>query len=167
MDLGATICARRNPQCSACPVSADCVARRDGLTELLPSPRPRKALPHRHTVMLVLARGGEVLLEKRPPTGIWGGLWSFPEADASDDHAMLCAQRFGAAVDAVEQLPRVEHGFTHFRLTIVPRRFEVSAVEPRAAEGQWQWLALERVKDAAIPAPVRSIVKQLEERETK
>jgi A/G-specific adenine glycosylase len=164
MDLGATICARRNPRCGACPVSAGCVARREGLTGVLPSPRPRKPLPHRHTVMLVLARGGEVLLEKRPAPGIWGGLWSFPEAGASDDHALLCAQRYGAAVGAVEHLPHVEHGFTHFKLTISPQRLEVSAVEPRAAEGEWQWLSLERVKSAAIPAPVRFIVEQLERR---
>jgi A/G-specific adenine glycosylase len=143
-------------------VAADCVARREGLIEALPAPRPRKILPHRHTVMLVLARGGEVLLEKRPAPGIWGGLWSFPEAGATDDHAALCARRYGAAVGAVEHLPHVEHGFTHFKLTIAPRRFEVSAVEARAGEGEWQWLALDRVKDAAIPAPVRTIVQQLE-----
>ena len=112
--------------------------------------------------MLVLARGGEVLLEKRPAPGIWGGLWSFPEAGADDDHPALCAQRFGAAIGAAERLPHVEHGFTHFRLTIEPRRFEVSAVEARAAEGEWQWLALARVKDAAIPAPVRVIAERLE-----
>jgi A/G-specific adenine glycosylase len=164
MDLGATICTRRNPRCGECPVSADCVARRDGLIDVLPAPRPRKPLPHRHTVMLVLACGGEVLLEKRPAPGIWGGLWSFPEAAAGDDHALVCTQRYGAAVGTVEHLPRVEHGFTHFKLTISPQRMEVNGVQPRAAEGEWQWLALERVKHAAIPAPVRFIVEQLERR---
>jgi A/G-specific adenine glycosylase len=146
-------------------VTADCVARRKRLTDVIPSPRPRKALPHRHTVMLVLARGHEVLLEKRPAPGIWGGLWSFPEAAATDDHVTICAQRYGAAVGAVEQLPCVEHGFTHFKLTIAPRRLEVQTVEPRAAEGDTQWIALDRVKHAAIPAPVRTIVEQLEQRE--
>ena len=167
MDLGATVCTRRNARCAECPVSADCVALREDLVDTLPSPRPKKELPRRRTVMLVLSRGGEVLLEKRPAPGIWGGLWSFPEALAGDDHAALCAQRYGAAVGACEHLPHVEHGFTHFRLTIEPRRFEVSAVEPRAAQAQWQWLALDRVKDAAIPAPVRVIVDGLERRESK
>ena len=165
MDLGATICTRRNARCGACPVSAGCVARREGLVDALPSPRPKKELPHRSTVMLVLSRDGEVLLEKRPVPGIWGGLWSFTEAQAGDDHAALCALRYGAAIGACESLPRVEHGFTHFRLTIQPQRFEVDAIEPRAAEGQWQWLALGRVKHAAIPAPVRIIVDALERRE--
>jgi A/G-specific adenine glycosylase len=165
MDLGATVCSRHKPRCEACPVAADCIARRKRLTDVIPAPRPRKALPHRHTVMLVLARGGEVLLEKRPAPGIWGGLWSFPEAAMDDDHASLCAQRYGAAVGAVEQLPRVEHGFTHYKLTIAPRRLEVRALETRAAEGDTQWLALSDVKQAAIPAPVRTIVEQLEKRE--
>jgi A/G-specific adenine glycosylase len=164
MDLGATVCTRHKPRCAACPVAGDCVARRKRLSDGIPAPRPRKELPHRHTVMLVLARGREVLLEKRPAPGIWGGLWSFPEAAAEDDHAMLCAQRYGAAVGAIEQLARVEHGFTHYKLTIAPRRLEVEALETRAAESETQWLALEQVKQAAIPAPVRAIVEQLEKR---
>ena len=162
MDLGASVCARRNPRCDACPVSADCVARSEGLTDVVPAPRPRKALPHRETVMLVLERAGEVLLEKRPASGIWGGLWSFPEAASSDDAAALCEQRFGAAVSRAEALPNVEHGFTHFTLTIRPERYEVRSLQPRAAQAQWQWLPISRVKDAAIPAPVRQIAMTLE-----
>jgi A/G-specific adenine glycosylase len=162
MDLGATVCVRRNPRCDACPISADCVARLEGLTDVLPSPRPRKALPHRDTVMLVLERAGEVLLEKRPPSGIWGGLWSFPEVSETDDAIAMCAQRFGAHVADFEALPHIEHGFTHFTLTIRPQRLRVSAVDPRAAEAQWQWLPIDSVKNAAIPAPVRVIAERLE-----
>lgn len=161
MDLGATICTRRRPLCLTCPASPGCVARAEGRVETLPSPRPKKVLPHRSTVMLVLEHAGALLLEKRPPTGIWGGLWSFPEVCAGDDIAGICAQRFGAHVDRVECLPDVEHGFTHFGLTISPQRLRVHTLEPRAAEAQYQWLAIGKVKDAAIPAPVRRIAEHV------
>ncbi len=162
MDLGATVCTRRRPHCLTCPVNAGCVARLDGLVDILPSPRPKKALPHRNTIMLVLERGGTVLLEKRPASGIWGGLWSFPEVTAEDDIAAFCAQKFGAEIDRAESLPDVEHGFTHFALTISPQWLRVHAVVPRVGEAQYQWLAIEKVKDAAIPAPVRRIAALLE-----
>ena len=77
MDLGATLCTRAKPACEHCPVSAGCVARREGRVAELPTPRPVKARPRRHVFWLVLRRGESVLLEKRPPAGIWGGLWSF------------------------------------------------------------------------------------------
>jgi A/G-specific adenine glycosylase len=161
MDLGATVCVRRSARCGECPVSADCVARRERLVESLPSPRPRKTLPQRETVMLVLARGDEVLLEKRPDAGIWGGLWSFPEVAPGENAAALSLQRYGVAIGAAQDLPRVDHGFTHFRLTIAPQRLEVTALEPRAGETRWQWLALARAAEAPIPAPVRTIIARL------
>ena len=157
MDLGATLCTRSRPQCELCPVRSGCVALRDGLIDTLPTPRPRKALPHRNTVMVILEHEGSVLLEKRPAPGIWGGLWSFPEMALTDDIGFECAQRFGAEVDGVERLADLKHGFTHFSLTISPQRVQVRAVQPRAAQAQYQWLALEAVKDAAIPAPVRRL----------
>ena len=79
MDLGAMVCTRTKPRCTACPVHGACVAFKRGWVGELPAPRPRKQLPHKRTVMLVLVRAGEILLEKRPPSGIWGGLWCLPE----------------------------------------------------------------------------------------
>ena len=80
MDLGAGVCARARPRCEACPWSASCVARKRGLIAAIPGRKPRKALPQKATTMLALTRAGEVLLEKRPPAGIWGGMWCLPEA---------------------------------------------------------------------------------------
>ncbi len=157
MDLGATLCTRGRPRCTQCPVRSGCVAVRDDLVAILPTPRPRKALPHRNTVMVVLEHRGSVLLEKRPAIGIWGGLWSFPEMHLSDDVRIECEQRFGVEVDHMEAMADVDHSFTHFSLTISPRRLQVAARTPIAAEADHQWLALEAVKDAAIPAPVRRI----------
>ena len=161
MDLGATVCLRRQPHCLLCPVSRSCAALRDGRIAELPAPRPRRALPHRTTVMLVLAHGRELLLEKRPAPGIWGGLWCFPELARGEDAQTVAARRFGATVRASEWLPDVEHGFTHFSLTISPQRIDVSDVQPRAGEGDYRWMSIEDVMEAGIPAPVKRIVRTL------
>ena len=161
MDIGATLCRRRQPLCGACPAHGSCVALRDGRIEELPAPRPRKALPHRNTVMLVLEHRGALLLEKRPAPGIWGGLWCFPELSGEEDPAAYSLARYGAHVQGFERLAKVEHGFTHFSLTISPQRFDVTSLVPRAAEAGCQWLAIEDIGGAAIPAPVRRIVEGL------
>jgi A/G-specific adenine glycosylase len=161
MDLGATVCARRNPRCRECPVQALCVAHKTGRTADLPARKPRKALPQRRTQMLVLRRAGEVMLEKRPPSGIWGGLWCFPEAEAGDDAVAFCAQRYGARVQLREALPVIAHGFTHYHLDILPQPLQVKAWPRRASEPGLIWLSVEDAMAAAIPAPVRDILQQL------
>ncbi|MBI4204961.1 MAG: A/G-specific adenine glycosylase [Betaproteobacteria bacterium] len=161
MDLGAGVCTRRRPHCSDCPLVGDCVAHSKGLTERLPAARPRKALPRRHTVMLVLQHAGEVLLERRPAAGIWGGLWCFPEAAPGEDVEIMCEQRFGARIRAAQPLPRLEHGFTHFRLTIEPQRLRVARLLSQAAEPGHVWLSVEEAKSAAVPTPVRRILASL------
>jgi len=161
MDLGAGVCARRRPHCETCPLRENCVAHQRGLTDRLPAPKPKKTLPRRKTVMLVLQHAGEVLLEKRPATGIWGGLWCFPEVGGDDDIGKICARRFGARVTKLKPLPVLEHGFTHFRLSITPQRLRVTALTPHAAEPGHIWLALDEASAAAIPTPVRRILADL------
>jgi A/G-specific adenine glycosylase len=161
MDLGATVCTRGRPRCEACPLRGDCVAYAQGRTEELPSPRPRKALPEKSTVMLILRRGGEVLLEKRPAPGIWGGLWSFPEvADAAQAQA-IARDRFGIEATIEAMLPDVRHVFTHFGLTIRPAVLRVQRLDPRVQAPGAMWLNLEEALDAALPAPVRGILRQV------
>ena len=161
MDLGATVCARRNPRCAECPVQTLCVAHQTGRTAELPTPKPRKALPQRRTMMLVLQRAGEVLLEKRPSSGIWGGLWCFPEADADADAVAVCVQRYGAHVELREALPVIAHGFTHYHLDILPQPALVRSWPHRAAEPGLLWISIEDANAAAIPTPVRGILEQL------
>jgi A/G-specific adenine glycosylase len=158
MDLGATVCVPRKPRCEACPLRADCVAVRRGWVAKLPAARARKPLPRRRSILLALTRGGEVLLEKRPPAGIWGGMWSLPEAARKADIAASCLKRFGARVIEIESLPPLAHGFTHFKLEIRPVRVRVSALVPHASEPGVVWLPLEEARGAAIPAPVRRIL---------
>jgi A/G-specific adenine glycosylase len=161
MDLGAGLCTRRQPRCPVCPLVAECVAYKKGLTDQLPAPKSRRTLPRRKTVMLVLQHAGEVLLEKRPPTGIWGGLWCFPETAAGDDIDKICSERFGARLGAARCLPKLEHGFTHFRLTIEPRWAQVTRLRTRAAEPGHVWLPVEEASAAAVPTPVRRILATL------
>jgi len=161
MDLGATVCTRSGPRCAVCPVHGGCIARQRGWTGQVPAPRPRKTLPHKRAVMLVLVRAGEVLLEKRPPSGIWGGMWCLPQAARGTDIEAYCLKRFGAHVIEAEALPTIAHGFTHFKLDIRPLRLRVSALVPEAPEPERIWLPLEEARSAAIPAPVRRILASL------
>ncbi len=161
MDLGATVCRRAKPRCAECPVHGDCVALRRGWVARLPGPRPRKPLPHKRTTMLMLTRAGEVLLEKRPAAGIWGGLWCLPEVARKTDLEAYCLKRFGARVTEIEELAAIAHGFTHFSLNIRPLRLRVSALVPQASEPGVVWLPFEEARGAAIPAPVRRILAAL------
>lgn len=164
MDLGATVCLRRNPQCGDCPVHALCEARKTGRIATLPGPRPRKALPQRRIQMLILRRAGEILMEKRPPSGIWGGLWSFPEEEADADVAAACVSRYGATVALNAPLPVIAHGFTHFRLDILPLQMSVLSWPKGVEEPGRLWLTPEDALHAAVPAPVRVIISQLIEK---
>ena len=156
MDLGATVCTRSRPKCELCPVADDCVARRDGRTAELPSPKPRKALPERETTMLVLVEYGRVLLLPRPPTGIWGGLMSLPElADA--DAAQAEAARLGCEILEKQALTPVTHTFTHFRLTIRPLLCRVKH-SSMATKADARWLAGDELAQAPLPAPIRKLL---------
>ena len=162
MDLGASLCARRNPQCARCPLRADCVAHLRGLTGSLPATRPRAAPPERSTVMLLMRDAGEVLLEKREASGIWGGLWSLPEAHHLRGARAMCAKRYGVTVLAVKPLPAIAHGFTHFKLHIDPLLLDVKKSKRRvpgaAPVPSVRWLPLAEAVSAGIPAPVRKIL---------
>jgi A/G-specific adenine glycosylase len=158
MDLGATVCVRHSPRCGICPVKLSCVAHNTSRTSQLPAPRPRKERPHRSTTMLVLEHGDEVLLEKRPAPGIWGGLWCFPEIHPGEDPATFCMHRFGLEVRTAERLPKVEHGFTHFTLTISPVRLDVTPTRSDAREAGHQWLHKDRIDEVAKPSPVTRIL---------
>jgi A/G-specific adenine glycosylase len=158
MDLGATVCLRRAPKCAACPVRAVCVAAKEGRVDELPNARARRPRPERSVAMLILQHAARVLLVKRPPAGIWGGLWCFPEAQLEEDLAAICARRFGAYGVRATALPPFEHGFTHFRLRIHPLRIDIAEISGQAAEPGSVWLALDEARSAAIPAPVRRLL---------
>jgi A/G-specific adenine glycosylase len=160
MDLGATLCTRHKPRCDACPVARRCIARKQDRVHELPAARRRKPLPQRSVTWLVLRHAGEVLLEKRPAPGIWGGLWSFPEAPARNIES-YCRSSLGCAVRAKNKLEALEHGFTHFRLRIRPLLCEVASREQRAGAPGRLWLDMADAAGAALPAPVKRLLASL------
>jgi len=164
MDLGATVCGRGRPVCGRCPFAADCVANLTGRQRELPAARPKKAVPTRRTWMLVLLDGGSVLLEKRPPTGIWGGLWSLPEA-AGEAALAERARAFGG-VREPEHLAPLAHTFTHFKLDIEPRLVDVdasaSSVGLEAGDSETAWVPLAEIDAYGVPAPVRKLLDSLQ-----
>jgi len=159
MDLGATVCLRTRPKCDACPVAQDCVARREGRIAELPAPRPKKPLPQRAITLLLVERKGEVLLERRPSTGVWSGLWSLPELERGRDAAAHCRSRFGVTVSLQPPLPPIEHGFTHFRLTLHTQPCAVRGGGSQAEEPGRLWLPLTDVSGAALPAPIKKLLR--------
>jgi A/G-specific adenine glycosylase len=145
MDLGATVCTRTRPACERCPVARGCVARREGRVAELPAPRARKALPVKRATWYVHLYAGKVLLERRPESGLWGGLWTFPE------------ERLRGVAKA-KRLPIVEHGFTHFRLRAQP--WLCSPLSQVESAGRL-WVDLADAPGAAVPAPVRTLLRVL------
>lgn len=162
MDLGATLCRRTQPSCLLCPVRATCVAFREGRVDELPGRGVRKELPHRQSRMLIVLYKGEVLLEKRPPTGIWGGLWCLPEASLEKSAVGELAARYRLTGKSVRDLARVEHGFTHYSLTIFPVEITLAKTDLAAMEPGLMWLNLNDAAEAALPAPVKRILESLQ-----
>ena len=161
MDLGATLCTRTKPQCPACPVNASCEALAKSLVSLLPTPKPRKIIPEKSTTMLLIINNKEILLEKRPQTGIWAGLWSLPEIDMHEIATEVAASRLGLAVETAEPLPIVNHAFTHFKLAITPQPLQVIKQAPHIKQSHYIWLPIHEAINAAIPTPVRNILQTL------
>jgi len=161
MDLGATICLPRKPMCLLCPVSDDCIARLEERIDELPGRKARSVTRRKRVAMLVVVSRGEVLLEKRPARGIWGGLWSLPEADADSKPEEALRADWGLEASRIEPLAPFEHAFTHFTLEVVPWRIEprkpVSLAESKPAT----WLALTDLAGAALPSPVRKLLQTL------
>src|SRR5258706_2051526 len=164
MDLGADACLSRDPRCLLCPVSADCVARIADRIAELPGRKPRAAVRRRRIAMLVVLRGREVLLEKRARSGIWGGLWSLPEADADEAPATALERDSGLVAAEAQPLAPFLHAFTHFTLEVAPwhiRLAPTASRTPPAADRRSMWLPLSEVKGAALPSPVKKMLSSL------
>ena len=164
MDLGATVCLAREPRCEACPVSGDCFALRHGRIGELPGKRARAVGKRRRIAMLVVVSRGEVLLEKRPPTGIWGGLWSLPEAAAGEAPEEALARDWGIEARTVERIQPFEHAFTHFTLEVQPWRVTVRKASRFAESRGAVWMPLAEIPGAALPSPVKRLLKGVSEK---
>jgi A/G-specific adenine glycosylase len=160
MDLGATVCTRAKPACARCPLADGCAARAAGRTAEIPAARRRAARRLRHSHLVLVRAGDRVLLLRRPPRGIWGGLWAPPEFPDADAASAFLAERFGAA-GPPQRLPPFRHAFTHFDLEIEPWLLEAGDAAGGVAEGEARWHELASIHAVGLPAPVARLLKEL------
>jgi A/G-specific adenine glycosylase len=164
MDIGSLVCTRSRPGCDRCPVSASCLARAEGRQAALPQRKPRRERPHRAVQMLIVRNdAGDLLLERRPPTGIWGGLWSFPEVQMGDDFLSWCTDKLGIEPGRSEELPVRRHEFTHFTLDIHPVHIRAKNLVEGIMEGGGRvWYKPQQSPAIGLAAPVTRLVEELE-----
>lgn len=165
MDLGATVCTRSKPACQDCPFQLDCRARQQDRVSEFPGKKARKTLPIKSVAMFILQnKEGEVLLEKRPPTGIWGSLYSLPESAEPS-----CAPKLaGASIDSGagnqgEELETIRHSFSHYHLDITPVRITATKLHELAETDRWLWYPLDHSVEVGLAAPVKKLLSKLAE----
>ena len=165
MDLGATLCVRARPACPRCPVRDACTAQREGTTAVLPEPKPRRVLPRRSIAMLVVRdAGGRVLLERRPPRGVWAGLWSLPESEGSEDAGERLLAHYSIEASAPRPLAPFAHAFSHYHLQVAPLVFDDAVPARRVADQpHLRWADLAQLQAIGLPAPVRRLLATLED----
>jgi len=174
MDLGATLCTRSQPDCGRCPLADRCQALASDAIETYPGKKPRQDKPVKAVQMILLRNGrGEVLLEKRANTGIWGGLYSLPERPLTkhtgqDKPAAQCMAEFnGLSCDLTDaiRLPEVRHSFTHYHLEIFPLLIEVDPTTnaSSADSDRWLWYPLDHPPEVGLSAPVKKLLSRLAE----
>ncbi len=163
MDLGATLCTRSKPQCLLCPLESDCEGRQTPDPTQFPIRKPKKAAkPEKSIQLLVLMNQQEqLLLEKRPQTGIWGGLWSLPELASDESIVLHIEQRFSTQVSSVIPLSSFRHTFSHYHLDISPSQIQMAAANWIMEGDKYQWFSQQEALALGLPAPVRSILEKI------
>ena len=163
MDLGASLCARRKPVCTECPLASGCMAYRDGVAHELPARKPPKARPRKATVVLICVRpDGAVLLERRPDLGIWGGLWGLPETTLIENAAGWCTTALGTAPLSQRVRPVLQHSFSHFDLDMTPVELRVEAPAHHVMEAdRWLWYKTDAPARVGLAAPIAKLIASL------
>ncbi len=165
MDLGATVCTRAQPACTVCPLNAGCVAALQGRQAELPGRKPRRTRPSRETTLLIAHTGLKgsiaVLVERRPASGLWGGLWSPPQFASEQEALEWCRKEIGAACSESRALPPIDHAFTHFDLRLKPLsvRCRPSTVVREADDRLWY--PIEAPPRIGLPQPIRQLFDRL------
>jgi A/G-specific adenine glycosylase len=163
MDLGATVCLRRKPLCVRCPLAARCFARRTGRQHEFPALRRAPLRGRRHAFMVVaLTTSGEVLLERRPESGIWGGLWCLPEFSTTTAAAAFVRNSLSTS-ESPRPLPALEHAFTHFDLRITPLLIRCAPTHTVMEGGRSLWYNIREPAAVGLPAPVTALFSHLAE----
>ena len=161
MDLGATVCVRSRPSCTRCPLAAECCAHRTGRQQELPAPRLSRARRTRRVHMVLALDGsGGVLLERRPESGVWGGLWCPPQFDSATAARVFIRGSLASATEP-RTLGTVEHAFTHFSLSICPLLVECTAATFVMEEGASVWYNIRAPARIGLPAPIRTLLERV------
>lgn len=165
MDLGATLCTRSKPSCGRCPVADDCAALLMNEVAGYPGRKPRAAKPLRTTTMILASANGEVYLERRPETGIWGGLWSFPELDERSV-GEWCEDVLDSAATRTQPWDILRHSFSHYDLDIQPIVVHLDSRAAQVADADARiWYKLDDEPPGGLAAPVKKLIDQLRNRE--
>jgi len=162
MDLGATVCVRRKPLCAFCPLSEWCIVRQAGCQDEIPAPRPTRTRRSRQVFMLVAVREDHaVLLERRPASGVWGGLWCLPEFDSLAAARVFADQSLQRTSDEPQALETMQHSFTHFDLVISPVLTRCSGPAGVMDENQSLWYNTHEPARIGMPAPIKTLLDRL------
>jgi A/G-specific adenine glycosylase len=165
MDLGATVCTRSRPVCTLCPMTESCIAAKTGRQAELPSPKAKLARKSRETTLLLaqvnLNTGQSILLERRPESGIWGGLWSPPQFDSQDDALAWCRREIGEPTQAPEALAPIDHAFTHFDLRLNPVRVQCAVSDAVREGGGRLWYTLRSPPRVGLPQPIKALFERI------
>lgn len=157
MDMGATICTRSKPKCDDCPLQQDCLAYAQGRQGEFPGKKPKKAVPVKNTIMVLPMWQRQVLLYKRPPAGIWGGLWGFYEVD-SPTKIESTLENLGIKDFQVQELEAFRHTFSHFHLDISPIIVHLKELPAnRVSESQELWYQLDNPANVGLAAPTKKL----------
>jgi A/G-specific adenine glycosylase len=161
MDLGSMVCTRSKPNCTACPLRSGCKALREAAIGRYPTRKPRKILPIKSITMFVIQNdAGEVLLEKRPPTGIWGALYSLPESSSNTSPPELSHISVSSAGDS--KMDPIRHSFSHFHLDITPIKLRGLRKPDEVADSdRWLWYPLDHSLEVGLAAPVKKLLTTL------
>jgi len=165
MDLGATVCKRSKPMCEDCPLRSDCLALKNDCVDVLPTPKKKKVLPEKRNQFIVIKNSQQqLLLQKRPPAGIWGSLWSLPESEMDSDVVEFCSNELGLKVIKQEELPVLKHSFSHYHLFITPVVVQCESYDDKIMEQkEWCWYQRDQSDVLGLPAPVSAIINSLSE----
>jgi len=160
MDLGATLCKRSQPDCQRCPVKAGCQAQKQNLQQLLPERKPKKILPVRQIKFVIIENAeGDILLERRPPTGIWGGLWGFPECSIDQEPGAWLDSNKGYIAEVLYEQPVIRHTFSHFHLDITPVKLLLRSVANAVEDKVEQcWYKPDGNLNLGMAAPVKKLM---------
>jgi A/G-specific adenine glycosylase len=163
MDLGSSICTRHKPKCSVCPLAHHCIGYQTGQPQAYPAPKPKATLPIRQVQWLLIHATNDndhtILLEQRPPTGIWGGLWSVPELTEEHSVADWCQEQWFIDCNKIESWTPRRHTFSHFHLHIQPFHITVPTKPDIIAEQtSTAWFTLTAALKLGLPAPIRTLL---------